>query len=238
MQRVYKNKIIIFLFLIGFLFLFNNCKKNKPKKVVLNNINKESNRIKLLKNINKLEQKEFVDDSDIDIVVQYIKERNYLNAVKWLKKIEKKNPNNFEIIYYLGVSHQLLNKKRIALDYYKRGLELSENNEKILFNIGKIYYLQHNFKKALKYFSKGLLYCVDEFDKIEVYWYLASIYYKQNENEKALKFYKRFYSLANMDNKDLYYEKIKDSIGKMRKIIKAIKFKNSVKKKYNNSKYF
>lgn len=79
--------------------------------------------------------------------------RMYLNLYKEL--LNKKNKINIDKYIKWGEALFLNNKKYIALEIFKRLLEIYPNNSYILNNIGVIYWEQHRYKKAIEYFKKA-----------------------------------------------------------------------------------
>ena len=59
----------------------------------------------------------------------YFEEKKYLQAIEYLEMAEKISPQNVEVIYYLGLSYDKIDKKEEAREFLSRVIELAPQSE-------------------------------------------------------------------------------------------------------------
>tara|TARA_Y100000996_G_scaffold412805_1_gene399704 strand:+ start:1002 stop:3110 length:2109 start_codon:yes stop_codon:yes gene_type:complete len=136
---------------------------------------------------------------DFNIGCNYMDNKDYLSADKFLKKSIKKNPNHAASYLNLAVVQQNIDKYEEAIKYYDELLKIDPNTEDIVFaNLTNIYREIGKLDKAAHYSHKLI---------------------KKNEN-----YIQAYISLTQLNSKKYKYINSKDSTFK--KMIKLFEGKN------------
>jgi TonB family protein len=116
--------------------------------------------------------------------VELFNKGDYQGAIKQLKKVSKKNPQDFEVLYLLGVaSIKILNLKE-AEKYLEKSVELNNNFSKSLSALAYTLVLRGYSKDALPIITKSVE--IDSQNAESVY-FLGLVNLNLGENETALK---------------------------------------------------
>lgn len=140
-------------------------------------------------------------NSLIRLALQYYHSGKLELAQASCQEILKKEPNNANILYLLGIIYFQLNNHDSALYHIKRSLRLQRNNADayvalgtILRQKGTIDDAESAFKKALE-LNPGI---------VDAYYHLADIFRGKNQIEEAMRCYKKALEL-NPGNAQSYY---------------------------------
>lgn len=76
---------------------------------------------------------------------------NYGEAIKYLNKAAKEEPENAEIPYLIAHSYSDMMNYKLAIPYFKKAIELDATKSYWIYELGLICYAMHNDKDALKY---------------------------------------------------------------------------------------
>jgi len=76
----------------------------------------------------------------------------------YLKKALEKDPNNSEILFFLGFSHLLTHEYDRAIGYFERGVRYSPGDKLLLENLAFAYLQKKDYKKARVAAQTGLKY--------------------------------------------------------------------------------
>ena len=141
-----------------------------------------------------------------NIAMVYKSQRDYQNAILWLKKaleVSKSTPKVIEkitILNNLGLTYYSDGKYQEAFEYYEQALEINKNlgdlgiKSRLLSNIGSVYFSQNDFEKALDKFQEALQISEELGDLNGVTVRLnniASIYSQQGKKKLALEYYEK-----------------------------------------------
>ena len=141
-----------------------------------------------------------------NIAMVYKSQRDYQNAILWLKKaleVSKSTPKVIEkitILNNLGLTYYSDGKYQEAFEYYEQALEINKNlgdlgiKSRLLSNIGSVYFSQNNYESALDKFQEALQISEELGDLNGVSVRLnniASIYSQQGNKKLALEYYEK-----------------------------------------------
>ncbi len=77
-------------------------------------------------------------------------------AIDIFKKIIEIDPNNYRVLYNIGIAYFNLGKMEKALNAYNEALKIKSDYKHCYYNIGLIYETIEDWKKALEYYNKAL----------------------------------------------------------------------------------
>ncbi len=77
-------------------------------------------------------------------------------AIYFFKKIIEIDPNNYRVLYNIGITYFNLGKMEKALYAYNEALKIKPDYKHCYYNIGLIYETIEDWKKALEYYNKAL----------------------------------------------------------------------------------
>ncbi len=116
--------------------------------------------------------------------IVFFNKGDYKNAIKKLVKAEKKNSQDFEVLYFLGVSSIQLSNLKQAEKYLERSVKLKDDFPRSLSAMAYTLFTQGYFKDALPFIVKSVE--IDSQNAESVY-FLGLVHLKLDENEIALK---------------------------------------------------
>lgn len=138
------------------------------------------------------------------------------------------DPEDFIVMYQIGVTYMELNLYEQAIPYFKN----YKNDLDSQFMLGICYYELNRYKQSLDYFR---LYLEDEKNNSQLYYYIGLCYYFLNDHKKAAKNFKT--SLKIDDSNIDALSKIGESYIRLGKKREAQKIANQLyhldKSKYN-----
>jgi len=140
----------------------------------------------------------FVQDKKI--ILNLFKEKKFNKVIKLGKKLLKKNPNDLNLIYILGLSYINVENFRDAESYFKKLLLLKETSE--------FYYIYGNILKKLKNYNEA----INSFNKAislnsnfsEAYNNLGNTKKLINKNDEAIDHYQKAISIKD-DNIEAHF---------------------------------
>mgnify|MGYP003325844659 FL=1 len=89
----------------------------------------------------------------LSLSVNYIREKKYINAEAYAKKVIKINPDLYDAYFLLGRSQQYQGLFLDAIKSYKTSISLNSNNSEPYYFLGMIYLKMKNDKNACKNFA-------------------------------------------------------------------------------------
>jgi predicted O-linked N-acetylglucosamine transferase (SPINDLY family) len=95
-------------------------------------------------------------NSLIDNSIKTFKAGNFKEAKFQFLKILNLKPNNFDILYNIGIIFIIENNYHEALNYLKKAININPNNHFINSNLGLAFSKLGNDVEAIKYYSKAL----------------------------------------------------------------------------------
>ena len=112
----------------------------------------------------------------------------YNDAVRDLLRAHQADPQNTDVLYYLGLSYNAQANHAQAAEYLRKGLEIEPKNNDIQYQLGVALYGQDNFDDALKEFLA--VYQVEP-QKENIGYYIGLSYYQKKEYQNALTYFQR-----------------------------------------------
>ncbi len=149
-------------------------------------------------NENQLSQKK------IDEALFNFKKANYNEAIRILKKLEKKQ-SHFLIYWYLGHSYFRISNYSLAIDYVKKSIELKKPDKLNLSFLAEIYLQSNKYEEAIKKFEEVLE--IDN-NNINSLFNLGKIYVQIGNIKKAENIYNKLVEI-DPTNLSTWYELIK-----------------------------
>ena len=121
----------------------------------------------------------------------------YYNGLKF-------SPNNYELLYSIGMAYTLLNDFKNAKEYYEKAATINNLLFKAYYDIAKINLISNELEDAEKYFTKSL---DDEELEADAYYHLGKIAMLKGDYDNAVKFVnlaiqidKRYAKIATQDS--------------------------------------
>ncbi len=125
----------------------------------------------------------------------YIDMKQYDKAIKWLEKaatdIYYKTPHY--AYFNLGRVYEAQKKFDLAIENYKRAIEIAPRFSRAYFRLGVIAEMQGKLKEAKLHYEKALLY---NSHNPELYYNLGRVYFAMKEYKRAESAFKRVEILA------------------------------------------
>lgn len=150
---------------------------------------KESEHAKVyfLKFVLSNKEPELIHEAYLYLAKINIHQKNFDNALVFLKKAEKLYSSYWEIYLLYAIIYYYLEMEAHSLQSIKKAIKLNENEPNVLEWCGKIFFKNEDYPKAEKYFLKF----IDTQPEIsfETYFTLAEAFFKQNKFEDALNYY-------------------------------------------------
>jgi tetratricopeptide (TPR) repeat protein len=141
-----------------------------------------------------------------NIGMVYKSQRDYQNAIFWLKKAQEvakgtsKLIEKITILNNLGLTYYSDGKYQDAFEYYEKALEINKDlgdlgiKSRVLSNIGSVYFSKKEYENALNKFQEALQ-ISEELGDINGLTVrlnnIASIYVQQGNNTLALEYYQK-----------------------------------------------
>jgi len=141
-----------------------------------------------------------VFSEDKKAILTLFKKKEFKKVIKLGKKLTKKYPEDFQLLYALGLSFVNLQNYTDAENCFKKIL-LFRKTAEILYNYGNIQSKLKNYKKAINSFNEAIS-LNPNFS--EAYNSLGVIKKLINENEEAIQYYKKAIATKN-DNISAYF---------------------------------
>ncbi len=113
--------------------------------------------------------------------------KDYNQAVKFLLKILKLQPNSSNIYVILGIIYQNQKKYQKAMQYYKTAIGLNDNID-ALNNLGVIYKELGDYNQALIQLNNALK---KDGKKASIYYNIGNVYKSLDDYSKAIIFFKK-----------------------------------------------
>jgi tetratricopeptide (TPR) repeat protein len=141
-----------------------------------------------------------------NIAMVYKSQRDYQNAILWLKKaleVSEGSPKVIEkitVLNNLGLTYYSDGKYQEAFEYYEQALEMNKSlgdlgvKSRLLSNIGSVYFSQNNYESALDKFQEALQISEElgDLNGVSVRFNnIASIYSQQGNKKLALEYYEK-----------------------------------------------
>ncbi|MFC1512496.1 tetratricopeptide repeat protein [bacterium] len=146
-----------------------------------------------------------IKDKSIELQVAYAytmlisiaqKENNWKEAVKYQKKILKRDADDIYQYIRLAYFYDELKNKKQSIKVLKKALRVFPKSSELRFYIGLGYKDLNKFNKALKYFKKIIEYNPEY---VKAYYNLGVIYEQTGKKQKAFEIFEK---LLSIDNKD------------------------------------
>lgn len=140
-------------------------------------------------------QEDFNIDDESKLLLEeaqyYLRIDDYENAVRKLKGLHEKHPDNAEICWYLGYAYFKQNRFREAIEILEIADQKMPDNKEIRHNLGASYYNAGQYDKAIK----CLEFAVDE-GVAESHNFLGLTYWKTGRYDEAIDITKKFRDLC------------------------------------------
>ena len=149
-------------------------------------------------NNNNLDYKEHVADT-------YILLGDYNTALKYLKEISDRRPDDINILYNIGRMHEALKQPSEAVKYYENITENYQYDETVLIRMAEIYESYNDYANTASTIEKLLL--LNPTD-LNLKYSAAASYVKIPDYDNAIRIYEEILS-SNPNNRDVQTEVIK-----------------------------
>lgn len=179
------KNIFILLFLSVFFFQVSQAQTNEEiakekgsEAIKLMDDGHVDRSIELLEEARKLDPKSMI--YPYEIAFAYYLKKDYKEAIKLLKQLEKHEGVN-DLVYQLqGNAHDMDGDAKEAVKTYEKGLTIFPNSGKLYLELGIMGLKSNDFNKALGYFEKGIE--VDPTHSSNYYW-AAKLFCTSSEEE-------------------------------------------------------
>ena len=96
------------------------------------------------------------EDTNLSLGLLYLEEKDFNNALIYLKKVLIINEKNFNAIYHLGLVQFYLRKLDESLDFFNKCIEVNKDHFQSYLMLGHIYLRKKEFDKAVNNYKKVL----------------------------------------------------------------------------------
>ena len=113
----------------------------------------------------------------------------FRRSLQYWKRLQKICPTELNLHLNMGACYDSLGELGLAIQYYKKELELDPVSGKALYNLGTLYYRAHKYKLAAGYLER----CYSQKHSIEaIICKLAHAYFKTGQLEKEQILYEEY----------------------------------------------
>lgn len=126
---------------------------------------------------------------------------NLQQTIYLLKEILSEQPDDSEILKFLGIIYAQLENYDLAIQYLSKTLQFNTTDADTYLALGTVYMSQKTFNESIKYFKKVLELNPNS---AEAYYYLADIFSKQKQFNEAIVYYQKVLQI-NPDHADSYF---------------------------------
>lgn len=158
----------------------------------------------------------------------------YNEALDYINKSIKENPNLLNSYYNKGIAYQLLSNYERAIESFNKALSINPNHIKSLISKGSVYCLSGNLNQGIEYYNKAL--------NLSEYNYEAlinkSIALKKLEKyQDVLDCLEKLIMITKKDKDDIFFERSNcfQKLGQYEEAIKSLD--KALKINPNNAKY-
>ena len=134
--------------------------------------------------------------------INYVREENYVKALKEYEKAYQKNENNIITLKEIARTYVKLKDYDKGIYYYSRALKADPKDQECIRNLGYTYYLKNDNKKALEYLNK----LSSEGAGAETLKLKGYLLYERKDLKNSYKTFKEVF--AKEEQPDLFYCKI------------------------------
>ncbi|WP_417335399.1 tetratricopeptide repeat protein [Halobacteriovorax marinus] len=124
-------------------------------------------------------------------------QKDYREALKYLKQAYEINPRDTKILNNLGMSYYFLGQIKTAFKYLEESLDIDSKNSDALNNIGSLYFKNKEYEKSLKSYQEVLKNLTYQ-HQYRTHYNIGLIHLVRGEKDKA----KENFLLANTQNQD------------------------------------
>ncbi|MGK7390563.1 MAG: tetratricopeptide repeat protein [Candidatus Cyclobacteriaceae bacterium M2_1C_046] len=138
-------------------------------------------------------------------------QEEYTEALEWFEKSYAIDPENLDLISYIGNSHSSLENSQKAIDFHTLHIQKGSGENYIpYYNRGFSLFKIEKYEEALEDFKKA--YQIDSTD-LDVILYMGKIYDQLDSNDLAEKYYNKLVlnesnDAFNYDTRAAFYEKV------------------------------
>jgi predicted O-linked N-acetylglucosamine transferase (SPINDLY family) len=125
---------------------------------------------------------------EIQKALAHYQESDLQQAKEICKRILKKQPNNAEVLYFLGVIYSQLGNYDLAIQNIKKSLQFFPNNPDAYHIIGMSYQSQGMLSEAIEYYQKTIQ---QRPDYAEAYNNLGNVLKERRRIEEAIENYRK-----------------------------------------------
>jgi tetratricopeptide (TPR) repeat protein len=140
-----------------------NTEENIKKALILKDDEKFEESIEILENLfKKHPDSEIIKKNLVNVLFAYGGHLNdefvleYQKAIEIFKKIIEIEPNNYRVLYNIGIAYFNLGNMENALKACNEAIKIKPDYQHCYYNIGLIYETMEDWKKALRYYNKAL----------------------------------------------------------------------------------
>jgi len=150
--------------------------------------------------------KEILDKDKDDDFYNYLLGRFYYQynrfdeAIKYLEKAKKLNPNNADVWKLLGTIYDDKAKTKMdlekAIQHYRKAKDLEPTNHNILFELGILELAFGDYSSSLENLIKASEFASTDFDRIKIFAVLSEVYRMRGMIEKSEHYLKQYQAVA------------------------------------------
>ena len=96
------------------------------------------------------------EDTNLSLGILHQEEKDFNNALIYLKKVININKNNFNAIYYLGLVNFNLRNLNDSIDFFNKCIDINKNHFQSYLMLGHIYLRKKEFDKSINNYKKVL----------------------------------------------------------------------------------
>lgn len=138
---------------------------------------------------------------EMNVVKQFLLAENYDKAIDELRKLRKRYPNDYDVLFQLG-SVLLRQGQKVPEALYLLNLATNKyNKNSVAYEIGTYYFNQLDFDKAEDYYTKLL--DGNEKDRCKGLHQLIKIYIHENRYEEAYELFKQLEVVSQLVDYDI-----------------------------------
>lgn len=116
----------------------------------------------------------------------YIRSENYESIVSRAEFVQRLFPNNFSLMFNLGLAYKNLNKNKEAIHYYEKALSIDPSSYQAWFNLSNVYNIEGDLESAIS--AMKVCKKIKPDDK-ETQYFLSLVLMRNKDYEKGLKYF-------------------------------------------------
>ena len=137
----------------------------------------------------------------VDELISLFQKKEFNILIEKAKESIEEFPKSFELYNLIGLTFAEIKKRKEAIKYYKKALNVNPKNFVSDFYLGSIYHDNNDFSNAVKHYKKSINLNPEY---VNAWFNLAVAYYDDNKPLEAIKSYKKIITLDPRHANTLY----------------------------------